>query len=236
MGAHPKYVILTGAGISAESGLQTFRSPDAAGRSLWADHDVEDVATISGYRRNPGLVHDFYRTRRRDVAAAEPNDAHLALGRLSEMLGESMLIVTQNIDDLHERGGVDHSRLIHMHGQLATAVCPACGEREEGADYGDPCPTCGVGTLRPDVVFFGERPHHTGRIERAIEDADVFVAIGTSGNVYPAAGYVDLAHLHGVDTIELNLEPSGRFAHVLEGPATTTVPTLERIIRENVAS
>ena len=234
MNAAVNYVVLTGAGISAESGLQTFRTPDESGRSLWADHDVEDVATPAGYRRNPSLVHDFYRARRADVAAAEPNAAHLALGQLSDALSSSLTVVTQNVDDLHERGGVHPDSLIHMHGQLATALCPACGEREDAGEYGTTCAVCGIGILRPDIVFFHELPHHTGRIERAVQNADVFVAIGTSGNVYPAAGYVDMAHLYGVDTIELNIEPSGRFGHHVVGPATETVPMLVRTILGNL--
>lgn len=219
-------VVLTGAGISAESGLQTFRAPDENGRSLWGDHDVEEVASVAGYRRNPDLVHDFYRARRADVADAEPNAAHLALGQLSDALGDQLLVVTQNVDDLHERGGVAAGNLIHMHGQLATAACPACGERVEHGEYGDACPTCIIGLLRPDIVFFGELPRQTGRIERAIQAADVFIAIGTSGNVYPAAGYVDMARLYSVDTIELNIEASGRFDHFVHGPASATVPQL----------
>lgn len=226
MGTQLRVVALTGAGVSAESGLQTFRTPDDNGRSLWGDHDVEDVASVRGYRRNPDLVHDFYRARRADVAAATPNPAHFALGRLSEALGDSLLVVTQNVDDLHERGGVDPRQLIHMHGQLATVACTACGEREIGGQYGAECTNCGIGILRPDIVFFGERPHQTGRIERAVQAADVFIAIGTSGNVYPAAGYVDMARLFGVDTIELNLEASGRFDHYVPGPASQTVPRL----------
>lgn len=234
MSSTPRYVILTGAGISAESGLQTFRSPDENGRALWADHDIDDVATSRGYFRNRAFVHDFYRARRADVAAAEPNAAHTALGELSDALGSALLVVTQNVDDLHERGGVDPSRLIHMHGQLATAVCIECDERVLGGEYGDPCPVCDIGDLRPDIVFFGERPHQTGRIERAIQEADVFVAIGTSGNVYPAAGYVDMAHLYGSDTMELNIDPSGKFDHHVIGPATETVPMLVRTIMANL--
>lgn len=226
MSTQLRIVVLTGAGISAESGLQTFRTPDENGRALWADHDIEDVATPTGYRRNPDLVHDFYRARRADVAAAEPNAAHVALGRLSETLGDQLLLVTQNIDDLHERGGVAPDSLIHMHGQLATALCPACGEREDGADYGVTCTVCGIGVLRPDIVFFGEHPHHTGRIELAVQQADLFIAIGTSGTVYPAAGYVDMAHLYSVDTLELNLTDSGRFGSSVIGLASETVPSL----------
>ena len=234
MTTHPKYVILTGAGISAESGLQTFRTPDKDGRALWGDHDVEDVATAAGYRKNPDLVHDFYRARRAEVVAAEPNAAHLALGRLSDALGNSLLVDTQNVDDLHERGGVDTRQLIPTHGSLFTALCPSCLELDPDGSYGATCTVCGVGALRPDIVFFGERALETGRIERAILDADVFVAIGTSGTVDPAASYVGMAHVHGVDTIELNIDPSGRFDHHVVGPATETVPMLVRTIIANL--
>lgn len=221
----PEVVVLTGAGISAESGIQTFRSA-GPGPALWAEHDVETVATPAGYRRNPELVREFYRARRRDVAAAAPNAAHLALGELGQALGERLLVVTQNVDDLHERGGLPAASLLHMHGQLATALCPACGEREPAGEYGATCVTCQVGTLRPDVVWFGERPYEMGRIERAVTGASLFVSIGTSGDVYPAAGLVDQARAHGVRTIELNLAAtSGRFDEVIEGPASRTVPT-----------
>ena len=218
-------VILTGAGISAESGIQTFRTPDGNGPSLWGEHDVEDVATPHGYRRDPQLVEEFYEARRRDVAAAEPNPAHVALARLAEAYGDDLLVVTQNVDDLHERGGLPEANLIHMHGKLKTALCPGCGEREDGGVFGAKCSTCHIGVLRPDVVWFGEQPYEMGRIERAVQNAGMFVAIGTSGDVYPAAGLVDHARLAGVSTMELNLAPTtGNFDAVMSGPATVTVP------------
>lgn len=222
----PRIVVLTGAGISAESGLQTFREPTGAGPALWAGHSVEDVATASGYRRNPGLAHDFYRARRAEVAAAEPNAAHHALGLLATEYGDKLLLVTQNVDDLHERGGVAGPQLIHMHGQLATAICTLCREPVTAGECGAGCPICFAGTLRPDVVFFGETPKEMPRINRALAAADLFIAIGTSGDVYPAAGFVDKAIASRARTIELNLHASDRFTQFRGGPATVTVPAL----------
>ena len=199
-------VVLTGAGISAESGLPTFRGADG----LWEGHRVEDVATPEAFRRDPALVQAFYDARRARLEEVEPNAAHRALARLdAEWTGE-LLIVTQNVDDLHERAGA--RRLLHMHGELRSAWCLACGARHrwEG-DLGDhpPCPACGkTGLLRPDIVWFGEMPYAMERIDRALMDADLFVSIGTSGNVYPAAGFVQTARYVGARTLEMNLEPS----------------------------
>ncbi len=199
-------VILTGAGVSAESGLATFRGPDG----LWEGHRVEDVATPEAFRRDPDLVHAFYDARRARLKAVEPNAAHHALARLdSEWPGE-LLIVTQNVDDLHERAGA--RRILHMHGELNSAWCLACDARMRWeASLGDrpACPTCGeTGRLRPDIVWFGEMPYGMDLIDRALMDADLFVSIGTSGAVYPAAGFVQTARYAGVRTLELNLEPS----------------------------
>jgi NAD-dependent deacetylase len=221
----PSIVILTGAGISAESGIQTFRDNGDGSPALWADHDVEDVATPAGYRRDKNLVHEFYTERRRAAAEALPNAAHEAIGRLGDALGDRLLVATQNVDDLHERGGLDPDLLVHMHGFLRSALCPACGERELDGVFGTLCPVCRIGELRPDVVWFGEHPYQMGRIEQAVERADLFVAIGTSGQVYPAAGLVDIARLAGVSTFELNLHPThAGFDAVMEGPATVVVP------------
>jgi NAD-dependent deacetylase len=199
-------VILTGAGISAESGLATFRGPDG----LWEGHRVEDVCTPEALARDPALVLDFYDTRRRALADVQPNPAHQALARLDAEWPGELLIVTQNVDDLHERAGA--KRLIHMHGELLSALCRACGARShfEGAMIDGPaCPACGQsGGLRPDIVFFGEIPYQMEAIEAALRQADLFVSIGTSGTVYPAAGFVQLARAVGADTLELNLEPS----------------------------
>jgi NAD-dependent deacetylase len=199
-------VILTGAGISAESGLSTFRGPDG----LWEGHCVEDVCTPEAFERDPALVHAFYDARRAKLDEVEPNAAHLALARLDEeWLGE-LLLVTQNVDDLHERAG--SKRLIHMHGQNKQGWCRACGERfpwTGSMGTGATCPRCGEeGRVRPDIVWFGEMPYEMERIEDALRDADLFVSIGTSGAVYPAAGYVQTARYSGATALEMNLEPS----------------------------
>ena len=199
-------VILTGAGISAESGLATFRGPDG----LWEGHRVEDVATPQAFRREPALVQAFYDARRARLKEVQPNAAHRALARLdSEWPGE-LLIVTQNVDDLHERAGA--RRLLHMHGELQSAWCLACDSRlpwEAELSSGPLCPSCGeAGLLRPDIVWFGEMPYEMERIDRALLDCDLFVSIGTSGAVYPAAGFVQTARYAGARTLEMNLEPS----------------------------
>jgi len=199
-------VILTGAGISAESGVATFRGPDG----LWEGHRVEDVATPEAFNRDPDLVQSFYDQRRAKLHTVEPNAAHRALARLDAEWQGDLLIVTQNVDDLHERAGA--RRLLHMHGELKSAWCLACDARSPwAADLRDapPCPVCGAsGHLRPDIVWFGEMPYEMDRIERAIRHADLFVSIGTSGAVYPAAGFVQTARYLGARTLEMNLEPS----------------------------
>ncbi|HVQ10061.1 MAG TPA: NAD-dependent deacylase [Allosphingosinicella sp.] len=199
-------VILTGAGISAESGLATFRGPDG----LWEGHRVEDVATPEAFARDPDLVHAFYDARRANLARAEPNAAHQALARLDAEWPGELLIVTQNVDDLHERAGA--RRLLHMHGELNSAWCRACDARMNwtgNMGHRPACPGCGrAGALRPDIVWFGEMPYDMDRIDRALMDADLFVSIGTSGNVYPAAGFVQTARYVGARTLEMNLEPS----------------------------
>lgn len=218
-----KVVILTGAGVSAESGLGTFR--DKGG--LWTQYDLEEVATPEGYARNPDLVLDFYNARRRNCVAVHPNAAHRALAALQVAAPDRVTLITQNVDDLHERAGsVD---VIHMHGELLRARCGACGA--ETKMRGDitrrsVCGACGaVGGLRPAVVWFGEIPLHMERIADALLEADLFVSIGTSGEVYPAAGFVEEAARCGAETLELNLEAtSGRFDESIEGRATEIVP------------
>ncbi len=199
-------VILTGAGVSAESGLATFRGPDG----LWEGHRVEDVCTPEAFRRDPALVQSFYDARRAKLKEVEPNAAHRALARLDAEWSGELLIVTQNVDDLHERAGA--RRVLHMHGELKSAWCLACDARvrwEEDLGNGPPCPACGAqGRLRPDIVWFGEMPYEMERIDRALMDADLFVSIGTSGAVYPAAGFVQTARYTGARTLELNLDPS----------------------------
>lgn len=224
MSAIRNIVILTGAGISAESGLRTFR----AGDGLWEDHRIEDVATPQAFRRDPELVQRFYDQRRADVLAARPNAAHRALARLDAEWTGDFLLVTQNIDDLHERAGA--RRVLHMHGEALSAWCLACDARHkwEGTLLGEPpCPACGEAALRPDIVWFGEMPYEMDRIFAALARADLFVSIGTSGAVYPAAGFVQQAATHGAATLELNLERSQGSAWFGEsrlGPASDLVP------------
>jgi NAD-dependent deacetylase len=218
-------VILTGAGVSAESGVATFRGPDG----LWEGHRVEDVATPEAFRRDPQLVQTFYDARRARLGEVEPNAAHRALARLDAEWPGELLIVTQNVDDLHERAGA--RRVLHMHGELRSAWCRACDARSAWLAEllpGPACPVCGEsGRLRPDIVWFGEMPYEMDRIERALMAADLFVSIGTSGAVYPAAGFVQTARYCGARTLELNLEPSlGSvfFDEVRTGPAGKLVP------------
>ncbi|WP_203581229.1 NAD-dependent deacylase [Microbacterium hibisci] len=219
-----RIVVLTGAGISAESGVPTFRGPDG----LWEGHDIEDVATPEGFERDPDTVLAFYDARRRVAASVVPNAAHRALARLEGAIGDDLLVVTQNVDDLHERAG-SHN-LVHMHGELFRALCLACGARPtcDGDLIDRPhCPACGERMLRPDVVWFGEMPYDLERIEQAVVACDVFVSIGTSGAVYPAAGYVALAAAFGAHTVELNLEPTDAavpFDDARTGPAGELVP------------
>ena len=219
-----RIVILTGAGISAESGIDTFRS--AGG--LWEQHRVEDVATPEGFARNPDLVLNFYDMRRAALADVVPNAAHMALARLQREFTGDVLLVTQNVDDLHERGG--SGQVLHMHGELKSALCTACGTRSrwEGAMIErPPCPVCAAPCLRPEVVWFGEMPYERGRIYQALERCDMFVSIGTSGAVYPAAGFVEEARRAGAHTLELNLEPSegSRLFHESRlGKASVIVP------------
>jgi NAD-dependent deacetylase len=222
--AATKIVVLTGAGISAESGVPTFRDADG----LWEGHRVEDVATPEAYDAQPSVVHQFYDARRAALAGVEPNPAHRALARLEEAVGDDLLLITQNIDDLHERAG--STRVLHMHGALRSALCRSCGTRVEWeGDLGDypPCPSCHEMELRPDVVWFGEVPYEMDRIFAALEEADLFVSIGTSGAVYPAAGFVQAAAAYGARTLELNLVPSDGthfFAESRHGPASVLVP------------
>ena len=218
-------VILTGAGISAESGMGTFRDKDG----LWTKVNLEDVATPEGFARDPKMVHDFYNQRRAGARDAQPNEAHRALARLQSEHSGMVTLITQNVDNLHEAGGSPD--VIHMHGELLRALCSACGEQwawVEDMGLSDTCPACAsLGTVRPDVVWFGEMPYHLERIAEAIEGATLFVAIGTSGNVYPAAGYVSEARMRGIPTVEINLEEteaSRLFDHHVTGPATESVP------------
>lgn len=219
-----RVTILTGAGISAESGLGTFR--DAGG--LWTRYPLEEVATPEGWRRDPAKVLAFYDERRAQAAAARPNPAHDALARLEAELDGQVTIVTQNVDSLHEAAGARN--VVHMHGRLDRALCAACDHRWPAPARmapDDPCPGCGAPATRPDVVWFGEMPHHMDAILAALQAADLFVSIGTSGEVYPAAGFVEEAAALGIPTLELNLEASrgsALFDEARQGPASTLVP------------
>jgi NAD-dependent deacetylase len=241
MSRFKRIVVLTGAGISAESGIATFRDKDG----IWSKVDVRDVATPEGFARNPQLVLDFYNKRRKDGRNAKPNAAHLALARLEAehpaKAGGQVLVVTQNIDLLHEAAG--SRSLIHMHGQGDQSLCNRCEARHpwgtEDLRLDQPCPSCGqAGGLRPDVVWFGEMPYHMDRISEALAEADLFLSIGTSGNVYPASGFVAEARRAGAHTVELNLEPSEGatlFHEAHHGPASQVVPMyVERILAGRV--
>jgi len=238
MGDSGSIVVLTGAGISKESGLSTFRDGDG----IWATVRIEDVATPDAFRRDPARVHDFYNARRRGLLdpSVKPNPAHLALAKLERewprLTGSEVLIVTQNIDDLHERAGARN--VIHMHGELLKSRCAHCADiRPIRGDLSvdDICPSCGSrGVMRPDVVWFGEMPYAMDAIQKALLNCQVFVSIGTSGHVYPAAGFVELAARRGADTIELNLEPSlgtSLFDRSIQGLASEIVPKfVERVL------
>ncbi|MBU6268798.1 MAG: NAD-dependent deacylase [Sphingomonadales bacterium] len=221
-------VILTGAGVSAESGIDTFRGGANGGPSLWEQHRVEDVATPEAFARDPDLVQRFYDMRRAAIQTKLPNEAHAALARLDAEWPGGLLIVTQNVDDLHERAGA--KRVLHMHGEHLLAWCTACDVRSPWTGpllHRPPCPACGTAALRPDVVWFGEMPYRMDRIHDALREADLFVSIGTSGAVYPAAGFVRLARDLGARTLELNLEESqgSRWFHETRlGPASAVVP------------
>ncbi len=216
-------VILTGAGVSAESGIDTFRG----GGGLWEQHRVEDVATPEAFERDPDLVLRFYDMRRAAIQTKQPNAAHRAIARLQRAWPGRVTLVTQNVDDLHERGG--SPQVIHMHGEHLNAWCTACDTRSRWTGQlidRPPCPACGARALRPDVVWFGEVPYHMEAIQQALMAANLFVSIGTSGAVYPAASFVRLARELGMDTLELNLERSQGSAWFDEtrlGPATEVV-------------
>ena len=232
-------IFLTGAGISAESGLETFRGADG----LWCGHRIEDVATPEAFAHHPELVHTFYNMRRKGLleATIQPNAAHKALAKIEKEWSGKILVITQNIDDLHERGGTQN--LLHMHGELLKAFCINCyhetGEKIEcykDLSTEQACPNCHQkGGLRPDIVWFGEMPYHMSEIYAALSDCDLFIAIGTSGHVYPAAGFVKEARSAGAITIEMNLEPSlnaSAFDQSIIGPAGKTVPQLiEKLLK-----
>ncbi len=227
-------VILTGAGLSAESGVQTFRDPDG----IWAKYNIEDVATPEAFARNPRRVLDFYNERRRLMDDVQPNAAHMALAKLEREFDGNVLVITQNIDNLHEAAG--SKNLIHMHGELALALCAHCDTRGPCRADITPeqaCVVCGkTGGMRPDVVWFGEMPYRLDDIYNGLVNADLFISIGTSGNVYPAAGFVAAAREAGIYTVELNLEPSegaAIFHECHHGPATQVVPAyVEKLLAQ----
>jgi NAD-dependent deacetylase len=230
-------VVLTGAGISAESGVPTFRGSDG----LWEGHRIEDVATPEAFARDPALVQQFYNMRRGFLPKVVPNAAHLALAALEQKFVGDLLIVTQNVDDLHERAGTKN--LIHMHGELLKVFCTRCDMRQfwtQDVSVSQSCPQChSIGTTRPDIVWFGEMPYEMDRINAALQQCDLFVSIGTSGQVYPAAGFVQTArYFKRAHTLELNLDPtdsSPLFHDSRTGPATELVPEWVReTLKEHV--
>jgi NAD-dependent deacetylase len=229
-----RIVILTGAGTSAESGLPTFRDP----QGIWEQHDPMDLATPQAFQRDPALVYRFYNSRRSLLHKVEPNAAHAAIARLQREFQGDIFLVSQNVDDLHERAG--STQVCHMHGELLAALCTACSRSmrmHDDYDRGTACPVCGtVGSLRPDVVWFGEMPYFMDEIEAQLADCDLFVAIGTSGLVYPAAGFVQRALAAGATTVEINPAASDvaqLFQQQLRGPASVEVPAL---VQELLAS
>lgn len=219
-----RVTVLTGAGLSAESGIPTFR--DANG--LWEGHRVEEVATPEAFASAPHVVHGFYDARRAALSTVQPNAAHLALAELEQVLGDDLVLITQNVDDLHERAG--SRRVFHMHGRLRSAWCQACDNRhpwEQDLAHWPPCPRCGEPELRPDIVWFGEMPYQLDLIADALSRCDLYVAIGTSGLVHPAARFVLDARRNGARTLELNLDPTPMtelFHESQTGPAGTLVP------------
>ena len=224
MNEYNKVVVLTGAGISAESGLSTFRDNNG----LWDNHRVEDVATPEAFDRDPALVQRFYNMRRAALNTVEPNAAHQALAAAEKQF-KSFLLVTQNVDDLHERAGSQN--LLHMHGELLKKRCVQCHQITAINDdlmLESVCKHCDrTGTLRPHIVWFGEMPLYMDDIMSALMQCDLFVSIGTSGAVYPAAGFVEIANQAGAHTVELNLEPSdqnSQFKQSIHGPASELVP------------
>jgi NAD-dependent deacetylase len=233
-----RIVILTGAGVSAESGLPTFRDADG----LWHGHRVEEVATPEAFARNPALVHEFYNMRRAALKTVQPNAAHEAIARLQREGAGEVMLVTQNVDDLHERGG--SPSVIHMHGELRKVRCKRCHMDEiweTNLSTETVCRICkSSGGMRPDIVWFGEMPYHMDMIQDALARADTFIAIGTSGHVYPAAGFVELARGAGAWTIEVNLDAtlaSYSFDEHRTGPASVQVPLLiEELLAPDAAA
>ena len=218
-------VVLTGAGISAESGLATFRSSNG----LWNNHRVEDVATIEAFQRNPEFVHDFYNQMKPELLAAKPNPAHLALTKLQDNYPAPVSIITQNVDTLHEKA--KSRNIYHIHGQINQAVCLNCGhvlETWNDVTTETVCSQCSVaGMMKPNIVFFGENLLYMDKVERLLASCDLFISVGTSGVVFPAAAFVQTAKLYGAETYEFNLEKTSNnfyFDHHIFGKAGDTLP------------
>lgn len=237
--SRPKIVVLTGAGISAESGIKTFRD----GNGLWENHSIDQVATPEGFTANPNLVYRFYNQRRQQLLSAnvQANLAHHALAHLEILLADRLTIVTQNVDNLHEEAGSE--RVLHMHGSLISAKCIGTGQAiaaKHDIDTDSRCSCCKPAkTMRPDIVWFGEIPYFMDEIEQHLFEADLFVSIGTSGNVYPAAGFVSFANNSGTYSVELNLEPSegaSQFDEQHNGPACELVPAFVEQIKRLIAT
>jgi NAD-dependent deacetylase len=230
-------MVLTGAGVSQESGVATFRDSNG----LWENHRIEDVATPEAYQRNPQLVQDFYNARRRQVLTVPPNKAHQALVQLEQKWKGEVLLITQNVDDLHDRAG--SKNLIHMHGELLKVECTQCHHiwsHTTDVTLEEGCTVCSSkGTVRPHIVWFGEMPLEMDRIERGLNGCDLFIAIGTSGEVYPAAGFMQIARMAGAKTLELNLQSTGRSNHFHQsvyGLAGTVVPDVVNALLQHTGS
>ncbi len=225
MRKYQNIVILTGAGISAESGLATFR----ASNGLWNNHRVEDVATVEAFERNPAYVHEFYNELKKELVKAQPNPAHFAITRLQREYDAEISIVTQNVDTLHEKAG--SKNICHIHGQINQALCLNCGHILEtfgDVDTETVCPHCKiVGMMKPNIVFFGENLLCMDKVDRLLSGCDLFLSVGTSGVVFPAASFVQIAKYNGAQTYEFNLEPTSNnfyFDRHIFGPAGTTLP------------
>ena len=225
MNKYQNIVILTGAGISAESGLATFRSANG----LWNNHKVEDVATIEAFERNPAYVHEFYNELKKELVKAKPNAAHLAITKLQNEYPAQIRVITQNVDTLHEKAG--NKNVYHIHGQINQAMCLNCGHILEtfgDVDTETTCPHCGIaGMMKPNIVFFGENLLCIEKVDRLLANCDLFLSIGTSGVVFPAASFVQIAKYNNARTLEFNLEPTSNnyyFDKHIYGQAGTTLP------------
>lgn len=231
--AYKNIVFLTGAGISVPSGLAAFRSEDG----LWNNHNVDDVASIAGYRRNKALVHAFYNSLKPQFMQAVPNAAHMAITELQQKHSAKVSVLTQNIDTLHEKAATKN--VYHIHGVIDEAVCEHCGCVIKGwsdKDERSGCPLClRIGRIRPNIVFFGEPIHYADEVQQLLAEADLFITVGTSGLVPPAANFAEIAKKHGARTLEFNLEPvrnSTVFDGHIFGDASETLPRFVKMLLE----